>query len=201
MATIQNNIRWADNTAELKKNLMDGVNTLDAMRASVDRTVNAMSGTGLFGAANKVAAAIQQLGGVTKLTTYGHYVGTRYASFSNILWVNGGDYNPPNKTFTRAVAEGIRANNPSALHTAHCVRGTAALDFWSGESWLTVNDTYVSGDVADPAIAQYQQPGQMPFLLIEGYYENSVPIAQVRNQAYATVFSGGFGHCFGHTNI
>jgi len=68
MATITNSIRWADNTAELKKNLMDGVNTIDAMKSSVDRLVNTMSGQGLFGQANKTAAAIMELGGVTKLT-------------------------------------------------------------------------------------------------------------------------------------
>lgn len=68
MAIIQSTIRWADNTADLKKNLMDGVDTLDAMRSSVDRTVASLSGNGLFGAANKVAAAITEMGGATKLT-------------------------------------------------------------------------------------------------------------------------------------
>lgn len=135
--------------------------------------------------------------GVTKLTTYGRYIGTRYGVFSNILWTDGGDFNPPNKAFTRAVAEGIRATNATALHTAHCVRNTAALDFWRGESWLKVNNTYVSDNVAAKAIGQYQQPEQMPFFLIEGYYEGSIPIASVRNQAYATLLSGGCGHVFG----
>lgn len=68
MGTITNNIRWADNTAELKKNLLDGVNTVDAMKSSVDRLITTMSGNGLFGTANKVAAAIMEMGGVTKLT-------------------------------------------------------------------------------------------------------------------------------------
>lgn len=68
MATIINNVRWADNTAELKKNLLEGVGTIEAMKSSVDRTAAALGGQGLFLQANKVTAAIQELGGVTKLT-------------------------------------------------------------------------------------------------------------------------------------
>ena len=65
---IRHEVRWADNTAALRKNLLEGVGTLDAMKSAVDRTVASLSGTGLFQAANKVAAAIQEMGGVTKLT-------------------------------------------------------------------------------------------------------------------------------------
>lgn len=68
MATIQGNIRWADNTQELKKNLLEGIGVIDVMKASVDRTATAMGGQGLFLQANKLTQAIDQLGGVTKLT-------------------------------------------------------------------------------------------------------------------------------------
>lgn len=69
MATITNNVRWADNTEELKKNLLSGIGTLDAMKSSVDRTVASLSGNGLMAAANKTAAAILEMGGASKLTT------------------------------------------------------------------------------------------------------------------------------------
>jgi hypothetical protein len=65
MATITNTVRWVDNTAELKKNLLEGIGTIDAMKQSVDRTVQSMSGQGLFQAANKVTAAIIEMGGAT----------------------------------------------------------------------------------------------------------------------------------------
>lgn len=68
MATITNTVRWADNTAELKKNLMEGIGTVDAMKQSVDRVIQSMSGQGLFKAANQVTAALIDMGGATKLT-------------------------------------------------------------------------------------------------------------------------------------
>ncbi len=68
MAIIQAQIRWADNTAELKQHILDGVSAVDAMKSSVDRTVASLSGNGLFQAANKVSAAIITLGDTTKLT-------------------------------------------------------------------------------------------------------------------------------------
>lgn len=101
MATIQNNIRWADNTVELKRNLMDGVNTVDAMKSSVDRLVNSMSGQGLFGQANKTAAAIMQMGGVTKLT------GAEQERVNGIL----------DKAIQKYKAMGIEA--PSAIKALH----------------------------------------------------------------------------------
>jgi hypothetical protein len=68
MATITNTVRWADNTEQLRRNLSQGIDTIDAMKKSVDRTVQSLGGTGLLAAANRTAAAIEQLGGVTKLT-------------------------------------------------------------------------------------------------------------------------------------
>jgi len=68
MGTIITNIRWADNTAQLRANLLQGIDTIDAMKTAVDKTAAALGGTGLLAAANKTAAAIVQLGGATKLT-------------------------------------------------------------------------------------------------------------------------------------
>src|SRR5215471_4392667 len=68
MATITNTIRWADNTADLKKNLLEGIGTIDAMKTSVDRMVTSLSGGGLFQAANRATAAILEMGDATKLS-------------------------------------------------------------------------------------------------------------------------------------
>ena len=69
-------IRWAANVDELKANLQQGIGVVDAMKASVDRTVQSLSGNGLLQAANKTAAAILQMGdgmnvatGALKLTS------------------------------------------------------------------------------------------------------------------------------------
>jgi hypothetical protein len=68
MASVNAQIRWADNTAELKQRLNEGIGVIDAMKQAVDRTATSMGGQGLFMQANKLTAAIDQLGGATKLT-------------------------------------------------------------------------------------------------------------------------------------
>jgi hypothetical protein len=61
-------IRWADNTKELQANLRAGLNQIEATRAGAERMVKSLSGDKLLGAAHQFAAAVQQLGGVEKLT-------------------------------------------------------------------------------------------------------------------------------------
>lgn len=68
MATISHVIRWADNTAELQRNLREGVNQIEAMRKSAEGMAKALGGDALIRAAHNAAAAVQQLGGATKLT-------------------------------------------------------------------------------------------------------------------------------------
>lgn len=68
MASIVHTIRWASNTEELKRNLKDGLNQIEATRAGAERMVKALSGDKLQQAAHNFAAAVSQLGGVEKLT-------------------------------------------------------------------------------------------------------------------------------------
>jgi hypothetical protein len=69
MGTIITNIRWADNTKELADHIQEGLNQIEAMKGSTERLVKALGGEGLFRAAHNLTAAIDQLGGVMKLTT------------------------------------------------------------------------------------------------------------------------------------
>jgi hypothetical protein len=148
--------------------------------------------------------------GPDQLRQYGEYLGRRYRDFANILWVQAGDYNPPHKELVRAIAEGIRAVDPRALHTAHGSRETPALGYWEGESWLQVNNIYTalpeswpSSPVYAAALAQYAQPEPLPFFLIEGVYENEHDATErhLRSQAYQAVLSGAAGQIFGSNPI
>ncbi len=59
--------------------------------------------------------------GTTVMQNYGAYVGTRYAGFPNILWLNGGDVNAGAYGATavmEAVITGIKAHDANHLHTA-----------------------------------------------------------------------------------
>jgi hypothetical protein len=141
--------------------------------------------------------------GPSKLRQYGRFLGKRYRDFTNILWVQGGDYNPPDRTLVRAIAEGIEELDPRALHTAHCAPETSALEYWYGESWLRVNSVYTYGPVFRAALKEYARLEGMPFILIESAYENehNATTQRLRTQAYQAVLAGAAGQIFGNNPI
>lgn len=61
-------IRWADNTAELTKNLRQGLDVIDATKASAEKMVKSLSGENLLRSAANYAAAISEIGSAQKLT-------------------------------------------------------------------------------------------------------------------------------------
>ena len=141
--------------------------------------------------------------GADKLREYGRYLGRRYQGFDNILWLQGGDYNPPDKGLVRAIAEGIGQLDPTALQSAHAGPESAALQYWRGESWLQVNDVYTYDPVFRASLKQYEDPASMPFFLIESAYENEQGATEVRlrMQAYQALLSGAAGQVFGNNPI
>jgi hypothetical protein len=142
--------------------------------------------------------------GADHLRSYGRFLGKRYRSFKNIIWVQAGDFNPPDKTIVNAVAEGITESAPGALHTAHCAPGTAALDYWGREPWLSLNSVYTkSGRTAWRQQIERARKGQMPFIFIESTYENQhgVTQQQLRMQAYDALLSGAAGQVFGNNPL
>jgi len=141
--------------------------------------------------------------GEAKLRAYGQYLASRFRAHDNVLWVHGGDANPPDKTLLRAIANGIRDVETKWLQTFHGSRGTAALEFLgTAESWLTVNDIYTDGTtVIAEAFGEYAR-STMPFFLIEAWYEESEQDSGlVRNQAYQAVLSGAMGHLYGNSPV
>jgi hypothetical protein len=141
--------------------------------------------------------------GPDKLRDYGRYLGRRYQKLKNILWLHGGDYDAPDKTLVRAIAEGIREIDPLALHSAHGSPGSAALEYWRGETWLHVNNVYTYEPVVYASLKQYEDPAAMPFFLIESAYEDEHGAKEwrLRMQAYQSALTGATGHIFGNNPI
>ena len=142
--------------------------------------------------------------GVDKLRTYGRYLSKRFRAHPNVLWVQAGDFDPPNKDVVRALAEGIRSDDPRALQTAHGGPEGTALSYWrGGEPWLQVDTVYSYKHVYDSLAKAYVAPEQLPFFLIESYYENEAGVTEqdLRAQAYAAALSGGGGQVFGNNPI
>ena len=146
-----------------------------------------------------------QANGTSRLAAYGTYVGNRYKSFPNIVWVAGGDYNPPDQSLTLAVENAIRAADPNHLHTAHCQDGAPPESVWRGTSWLSITNVYIypfdgGGMISTMMRAEYATG--MPAYLIESGYEH-VPWytssdQQRRQQAWEAILNGGTGQNFGN---
>jgi len=141
--------------------------------------------------------------GASALRRYGEFLGLRYREFPNILWVQSGDYNPPDKSLVRGIAEGILDGNPRALQTAHGAPGTASLDHWEGEDWLRLNAVYTYGPISTELLRQRARRERLPYFLFESSYENEhgVTTRRLREQAYQALCYGAAGHIFGNNPI
>ena len=146
--------------------------------------------------------------GVSKLTTYGTYVGNRYKSYPNIVWVQGGDYTPSGADLdnVNAVANGIKAGVGGVhLHAAHWGEEISGLEGPS-VTWLNVDTTYT---YSTPHVYQKtlsdraRDVGKRPFFLLESSFENehSTTNLQLRAQMYQPMLSGGTGFLFGNFPI
>ena len=141
--------------------------------------------------------------GVSTMRRYGAYLGRRYRSLDNIVWVHGGDYSAPRREIIDSVAEGIVSEIPGSLHTAHGSPGLTAADHWGDAPWLALNNVYTYDPVASEAARAFGLSPPKPFILIESRYEEpgQVDEWQVRGQAYQALLSGAAGHVFGNAPI
>lgn len=133
---------------------------------------------------------------------YGRYVGQRYRSFSNIVWLIGGDADPfgdrrpigirqwvhdwwsyligqPTRPPDDNVAEKVRAfvaglkeSDPVHLLSAHNATEQSASDVWADEAWLDLNNVYTYRHSYAKALREYARRPFKPFFLIETKYEN-----------------------------
>ena len=141
--------------------------------------------------------------GTAKLRNYGRYLGNRYKTFPNILWVQAGDFNPPTPDLVRAVAQGILDNDTVHLHTAHCGRGNSAMDCFPNETWLTVNASYTSFITYPDVLQDFDRVPFKPFFLLDAQYENEngSTSESLRAQAYWAILYGAQGQLFGNNPV
>ncbi len=139
---------------------------------------------------------------------WGQYVGNRYKNRPNIVWVIGGDIDPSPwrgkvDSFVSALkaADNTYRNRPI---TALARRGGAASTYYP-ESWLSLNDIYVSiSNLITYSDASRVLVPARPSLLLEGDYENdnnSVNAQGCRQQAYWGILRGQCGNFFGNCPI
>ena len=163
--------------------------------------------------------------GARKCREYGRFLGKRYRPFTNIIWVHGGDYSPPDQSegmsYALEILLGIKENDPDKLHSYHGVRSTTSVDHAKFAPYLQLNGVYTGDDLgrkgATPAepytmsLKAYNRPDAKPNYLIEARYEDltgstyggtyTADRGRLRRQAYWAILGGCAGHFFGNHPI
>ena len=187
----------------------------DAYFAHVDYIVQSAAANGIvvflvplylgYGCGSEGWCAEVQAATTSQMMAWGQYVGNRYKSFDNIVWVIGGDTDPsPVQTKVQAMVDGILSVDSRHLFTAHNAPKQMAVTPWPGAAWLNVNNVYTySGLAYQSILSAYSISPPMPVFLVEAAYENEhgVTNQELRAQSYWSVLSGGFGHVFGNCPI
>ncbi|MBC3787536.1 glycoside hydrolase family 140 protein [Spirosoma utsteinense] len=158
--------------------------------------------------------------------TYGRYLGNRYKTRQNLIWIMGGDRNPregsTDLAIWRAMAEGVQegvGGPDKALMSFHPQpNGTdgGASKWFHDDSWFDFN-MHQNGHcrftpVYDNIAAAYNRQPTKPTMDAEPIYEDH-PVCfnvkdlgtsnafDVRQYAYLDLFAGAFGHTYGCHDI
>jgi len=146
----------------------------------------------------------------TTMTAYGVYLGNRFKSFPNIIWLIGGDLNITAQGITiknrnNDIATGIKSVDTVHLMTVENIRGQSSMDQFAGEPWLDLNGLYnIPTDFPSAANMNYTRSGALPLFEMEDYYEgeHSMTALALRTEAYWAVLSGAYlGQFFGNNAI
>lgn len=148
---------------------------------------------------------------------YGTFIGNRYKSFPNLIFVWGDDLNPGSvRSKINAMASAVKAADPNHLQTYHGGPEYSSLDDWSLDSsrsnyasWLSLNATYTYSAVIDKLQQDYRRSPFLPFLMFETQYEvqgagldgDTNLSLRVRKEAYVAILAGAAGNAYGNEPI
>ncbi len=144
--------------------------------------------------------------GVEKAFAYGRYVGERYRSFPNIVWLNGNDFqtwrNAGDDSVAVAVARGISSADPAHLQTVelnYLVSGSLDDSRWQGIVGLDAAYTYAP--TYAEVLKEYSRRDFLPVFMIEANYEGEhdfIGPQTLRRQEYWSLLSGASGQFYGN---
>ncbi len=156
------------------------------------------------------------------MTDYGVFLGNRYKSYPNIVWLIGGDANISREgsafySKLNDLALGIKSADPNHLMVVEAANdktgGEASWKYFGGASWLDVSTIYTTCFCPDFATHTMQvlsqsssgySGGHAPFFVVEDWYEgehNTTPL-ELRQEAYQSILNGAYaGGMFGNSAI
>jgi hypothetical protein len=146
---------------------------------------------------------------VQKSREYGRYLGERYRSFDNIVWMSGNDFqswaDPADDEVVEAVAQGIRDTDPRHIHTVELdypVSGSLDDPAWA--PLIQLNASYTYYPTYAEVLKDYDRPQAPPTFLVEANYEfehnaddEGTPEI-LRRQEYWSLLGGAAGQFYGN---
>jgi hypothetical protein len=149
--------------------------------------------------------------GLKAAYAYGQFLGNRYRSYQNLMWINGNDFNlwtvPKDDDLVQAVSKGIRSVAPGQMQTVELhVRTSSSFD---DPRWIPlsdINSTYTYSPTYIQMLHSYNQRPIAPTYLAEAHYEletvgdpheMGTPFV-LRKEEYWTMLSGGTGQFYGN---
>jgi hypothetical protein len=142
--------------------------------------------------------------GVGKCRAYGQFLGDRYKTFDNILWMSGNDFqnwrDAKNDAVATATALGIKDKDTRHIHTVELdYHLSGSLDDARWAPIISLNATYSYYPSYAQVLKDHNRSNFLPVFLIEADYEfeqESTP-AILRRQEYWTNLSGATGQVYG----
>lgn len=140
--------------------------------------------------------------GPEKMRTYGEAVARRFSKFSNIVWVLGGDFDPPDHELVIELSRGIASISPNAIQTVHTGSNVSSGEIWGDQPWLGIDTVYTYNDVNE-AVLKRTELATMPVILLESSYEyeRDTNAQTIRRNAYGALLGGAAGQFFGNHPI
>lgn len=144
--------------------------------------------------------------GVRKAFRYGAWLGARYRSFPNLLWMHGNDFQTWRRVtddrLVLAVARGIRSTDPSHLHTVQLdFRLSSSRDDPRWRRLIDLDAVYTYAPTYAELLEEYRRRPPLPTFLVEANYEYEHDYhgsITLRRQAWWTALSGAAGQLYGN---
>jgi hypothetical protein len=146
--------------------------------------------------------------GPEKCRGFGRYLGQRYKSFQNLIWMSGNDFqtwrNTEHDAAALAVAQGIRETDPDHLQTVELnYEVSGSLDDAKWEPLISLSCAYTYYPVYAEVLKEYNRPNFLPVIMIESDYEfeRLATPAALRRINYWSILGGGTGLVYGSGSI
>jgi hypothetical protein len=153
-----------------------------------------------------------QAAGASALRTYGQFLGGRYRSAANVVWMSGNDYSPTssNDTLVKAIALGIQdvagAVQIQTLQTDWPAAPSTLDDSAYQPPFCSINLSYTYNPTYALIFHDYDRTPHLPNVMVEANYEGEnneggphlTNAHDVRTQYYWSNLSGASGSFYGN---